>query len=242
MSTTTSAPTVLVVQNSPGGGPRRVGDWLAEAGLRLEVVYAVEQPLPGTLAHDAVMVMGGGYLPDEDDRAPWLPATRSLVGQALDAGRPVLGICLGGQLLAHVAGGVVESAVATENGSVPVRLRPDAETDALFGGLPAVVPAIEHHSDAVTTLPDGAVWLAETDRCPFQAFRVGEVAWGTQFHPEIGPDQVLRWDADKLRAQGYDRDELYAAAVADEPISTPVWREVVDRFATVVAGRALTGA
>lgn len=231
-------PSVLVVQHSSGGGPRRVGDWLREAGLTLDVVYAAERPLPETLTHRAVMVLGGGYLPDDDARAPWLPATRSLVAQALDRDVPVLGICLGGQLLAHVAGGRVEGDVVEETGSVPVTLRPEAGTDALFAGLPAVVPAVEHHVDAITALPPEAVWLAETERCRYQAFRVGEVAWGTQFHPEITPGDLLRWDADDLRAKGHDRAALHAAALADEPLATPVWRTVVERFAGVVRERA----
>jgi len=229
---------ILVVQHSPGGGPRRVGDWLREQGLELEVVYAAEQPLPETLTHHALMVMGGGYLPDEDERAPWLPATRALVAEALAREVPVLGICLGGQLLAHVAGGGVEGAVVEETGSVPVTLRPEAATDRLLGGLPGVVPAIEHHVDAITALPPEAVWLAETARCAYQAFRVGEVAWGLQFHPEITPADVRRWDAEELRAKGHDPEAVYAAALADEPLATPVWRAVTERFADVVRERA----
>lgn len=232
------APTVLVVQNQPGGGPRRVGEWLEGAGLRLDIVYGPEREPSATADYDAVLVLGGGFMPDDDTRAPWLAATRAVVARALDEQTPVLGICLGGQMLAHVAGGVVQAdAGAPETGSVPIRIRPDADGDRLFGGLPPVVTAIEHHIDAVTKLPAGAVWLAETDLCPFQAFRVGEVAWGTQFHPEVTPDSLLTWDADKLRAQGFDRTALHAAAVADEPASTPVWRTVVGRFAELVKER-----
>ncbi|GIG68420.1 type 1 glutamine amidotransferase [Phytomonospora endophytica] len=232
-------PRVLVVQNHEGGGPRRVGEWLVEAGLRLDLVHGPERAPSETAVHDAVLVLGGGFMPDDDARAPWLAATRAIVRRALDEGTPMLGICLGGQLLAHVAGGVVEADVgAPETGSVPIRVRAEAEDDRLFGGLPPVVTAIEHHIDAVTRLPEGAAWLAETDICPFQAFRVGEVAWGTQFHPEVAPDSLLSWDAEKLRAQGLDKAAVYEAAVADEPLATPVWRSVVGRFAEVVRERA----
>ncbi|NUW45461.1 type 1 glutamine amidotransferase [Nonomuraea rhodomycinica] len=225
---------VLIVQNSRSGGPGRLGGWLEDMGLRLDVVHAYDgAPVPARLRHDAMIMMGGGYLPGEDDRAPWLAPTRGLVAEALAGQVPFLGICLGGQMLAEVAGGeVTGDAGAPENGSVPVTLRPETATDALFHGLPPVVPAIEHHVDAITALPPDAVWLAETERCPYQAFRVGGRAWGVQFHPEVLPERIRTWEVD-----GFDPDEVYAGAVADEPVSTPIWREVATRFAKLVAER-----
>ncbi|MGW0484972.1 type 1 glutamine amidotransferase [Nonomuraea sp. NPDC003214] len=222
---------VLIIQNSRSGGPGRFGGWLEEAGLRLDVVHAHEgAPVPDRLTHDAMIMLGGGYLPSEDDRAPWLAPARRLVGEAIERGVPLFGICLGGQMLAEVAGGeVTGDAGAPENGSVPVTIRPEAAADALFQDLPPVVPAIEHHKDAITALPPGAVWLAETERCPYQAFRVGEQAWGVQFHPEVLPERIRQWEVD-----GFDPDEVYSRAVADEPVSTPIWREVAARFAKLV--------
>lgn len=228
----TTSKQVLIIQNTPTGGPKRVGDWLAQTGLDLTVIKGFEEELPATLDHDGLIVLGGGYLPDADDRAPWLAATRELVSQALRRDVPVLGICLGGQLLAHVGGGVVTGDVgAPENGSTPITLRPETAGDPLFDGLPRLVPAMEHHVDAITKLPPDAVWLAQTDRCPHQAFRIGSNAWGLQFHPEVLPESILNWDAESLRGQGFDRDELHRRAVADEPVSTPVWHELINRFA-----------
>ncbi|MER7503062.1 type 1 glutamine amidotransferase [Nonomuraea pusilla] len=223
------------MQNSRSGGPSRWGAWLEEAGLTLDVVHGHKgDPLPGGLDdHDAMIMLGGGYLPGDDERAPWLAPARRLVGEAVAEGVPLFGICLGGQMLAEVAGGeVTGDAGAPENGSVPVTIRPEAGSDPLFHGLPPVVPAIEHHKDAVTRLPPGAVWLAETAACPYQAFRVGDRAWGVQFHPEVLPARVREWEAD-----GFDPAEVYARAVADEPVSTPVWREVAGRFALTVRTR-----
>lgn len=222
---------VLVVQNSRSGGPSRWGAWMEEAGLRLDVVHAYDgAPVPDRLEHDAMIVLGGGYLPGDDHRAPWLAPTRKLVAQALADEVPLFGICLGGQMLAEVAGGeVTADAGAPENGSLPVTIRPEASGDPLFHGLPGVVPAIEHHVDAITALPPGAVWLAETESCPYQAFRVGVRAWGVQFHPEVLPARIREW-----RADGFDPDEVYARAVADEPVSTPIWHQVARRFADLV--------
>lgn len=228
--------TVLVVQNTPSGGPRRVGAWLREAGLGLDVVRAHDgEPLPESLGPRALVVLGGGYLPDEDGRAPWLPTVRSLTAQALEQGSPMLGICLGGQLLAHVAGGEVRGRHgAPECGSTPVRLRAAAADDVLFGRLPAVTPAIENHVDAITRLPSDAVWLADSERCPHQGFRVGDAAWGVQFHPEVAAEHLRQWNGERLRTLGFDPERLYERAVADEATSQPVWRAFTHRFARVV--------
>lgn len=234
-----SRPTALVIQNGAKGGPGRVGEWLTAEGIDLEIGHGYETDLPPRLTHDAIIVLGGGYLPDADDKAPWLAATRDLVRQALDDGKPVLGICLGGQLLAHVAGGAVEGDVgAPENGSTPITIRSAAANDRLFHSLPGVVPGIEHHVDAITALPPGAVWLAETERCPYQAFRVGDFAWGTQFHPEISPERVRAWNPEPLREQGFDPEQIYAQAEADDEAASEVWETVTRRFAATIRERA----
>ncbi|WP_405935356.1 type 1 glutamine amidotransferase [Streptomyces sp. NBC_00726] len=226
---------VLVVQNTARGGPGRVGDWLSTAGLGLRVLrpYAGEA-LPSALGGRPLVVLGGGFLPDDDERAPWLAATRRLVGQALTDGTPMLGICLGGQLLAQVAGGTVRAAHGEpEYGSTAIRLRPEAVDDPLFAGLGETVPAIERHIDAITRLPAGAVWLASSDSCPYQAFRVGNRAWGVQFHPEAEARNIATWDRDRLAAQGVDRDRLHARAVADEEATAAAWSVFTERFAAV---------
>jgi GMP synthase-like glutamine amidotransferase len=212
--------------------------WLHDAGLHLTVVRAdAGEPLPTHLDHQALLVLGGGYLPWEDERAPWLPRVRSLVDQALHQGTPMLGICLGAQLLAHVAGGTVRGRHgAPESGSVPIRLRADARQDPLFGALPTVTPAIEHHVDTITELPPEALWLAESEQCPYQGFRVGDAAWGVQFHPEADAARVRRWDRAHLRAQGFDPDRLHAQALADEPASAAAWEAFTHRFAGIITG------
>lgn len=239
MTQTRPGPTALVIQNDEKGGPGRVGDWLTAEGIHLDIVHGYRADPPTHLDHDAVIVLGGGFLPDADDKAPWLATTRDLVRQALDRGNPVLGICLGGQLLAHVAGGEVTGDVgAPENGSTSITIRPDAASDPLFRSLPETVPAIEHHVDAITALPSGAIWLAETERCPYQAFRIGRAAWGTQFHPEISPERVRAWDPQPLRDQGFDPDQVNTRAEADDAIARGIWETVTRRFAAVVRQHA----
>lgn len=231
---------VLVVQNTAGGGPGRVGVWLREVGLELDVRRPFEgEGLPEELGGRPLLVLGGGYLPDDDERAPWLPATRRLTRQALDAGTPFLGICLGGQLLAQVAGGTVRASYGhPEFGSMPIRLRPEASGDPLLRGLGVTVPAIERHVDAITELPPGAVWLASSEACPYQAFRVGGCAWGTQFHPEAEAGRIGEWDAEGLAAHGLDAGRLLARAREDEPAAIRAWSEFTRRFAGVCTGAA----
>jgi GMP synthase (glutamine-hydrolysing) len=235
-----TAARVLAVQHIAAGGPRRLGDWLADDGLDLDVVTAFDgSPLPRLPGYQGLIVLGGGFLPDDDERAPWLAATRELVGEAVRDGLPMLGVCLGGQLLARVAGGTVAARHGEpECGSTRLTLRQEAGEDALFHGLPGRVTAIERHVDAITALPPGAVWLARSDRCPYQAFRVGERAWGLQFHPEVDAEGIGSWDPDRLAALGFDRAELHRAALRDEPAAAEVWRELSRRFAGVVRARA----
>lgn len=238
MNGSAGIPRVLVVQNGPDGGPGRFGEWLTENGLSLDVVHGYDTsrpPVPEQLSHQAVVVLGGGYLPDEDDRAPWLAPTRAVVAQALKAEVPVFGICLGGQMLAQVAGGSVRGEHGhPEIGSTALSMRPEAAEDRLFGGLPEQVTAIQNHVDAITALPPGAPWLMESERCPYQAFRVGESAWGVQFHPEARAEKTHTWEPERLRRLGFDPEEVRDRADRDEPAAVPVWREVARRFATVV--------
>ncbi|MZD09233.1 type 1 glutamine amidotransferase [Streptomyces sp. SID5785] len=226
---------VVVVQNTQGGGPGRVGTWLRAAGADVEVVRPFDgDALPESLDGRALLVLGGGFMPDDDARAPWLPGTRRLAREALDGGTPYLGICLGGQLLAQVAGGAVRAAHGSpELGSTPIRLRPEAATDPLLHGLGSGVPAIERHVDAITELPPGAVWLASSELCPYQAFRVGPRAWGTQFHPEVSADRIARWDPAALAEHGLDRGRLLARARAAEPAAGAAWSAFTRRFAEV---------
>ncbi|MET8575367.1 type 1 glutamine amidotransferase [Streptomyces sp. NPDC005012] len=234
-------PTALVVQNFPGGGPGRWQDWLGETGLDCEVVEAhTGAPLPDGLAgrYAALVILGGPLMPDDDARAPWLPAARALAREALGSGLPYFGICLGGQLLAQVAGGEVRAEHGTpEAGSTPLTLLPAVVDDPLFHGLPEQVTAIEHHVDAITVLPPDAAWLARSTTCPHQAFRVGSTAWGVQFHPEVAAERIAHWNPDRLARNGFDHGDLLERARRDEPAAAEVWRTVAHRFGRLAANR-----
>ncbi|MCF4120009.1 type 1 glutamine amidotransferase [Antribacter sp. KLBMP9083] len=227
---------VLVVQNSPTSGAGRLDDWLADAGI--EPVLTPGDDLPPDLAGFAgLILLGGGFVPDDDERHPWLAHERSLVSAALSAEMPILGICLGAQLLAYVAGGTVTAQSGeTERGMCALRVLPSAAGDPVFALLTEVGPLwmIQNHQDSVTALPAGAELLATSDACAVQAFRVGSSAWGLQFHPEVRPERIADWNEAALSAQGIDRAALATAALerADENATQAealvrAWAEVV---------------
>jgi GMP synthase (glutamine-hydrolysing) len=232
----TGAPRILVVENSPGSTIDRFGRWWREDGLEVHVVRAHSEFLPELDGYDALVLLGGGFMPTDDDGASWLPRERALTLEALGSGLPFLGICLGGQLLAVVGDGEVEAKSGRpENGSTPIDILPSADDDPLFRGMPPIVSVIENHEDTITKLPYGAILLASTERCVNQAFRLGESAWGVQFHPEASADRVERWDHERLLAIGIDSDELVRRAAEDERESGPIWRGFAARFAEIVA-------
>lgn len=208
---------VLVVLNSPTSLMGRLEQWLPEAGL--EPVLTPGAELPENLDGFAGLVLlGGGFMPDDDLHHPFLARERRLATEALDAGLPLLGLCLGGQLLAHVTGGgVTAQSGETERGMCALTVLPVAADDPLFGNLPGIPDEplwmIENHEDSVTALPPSATLLVSSGECPIQAFRVGERAWGLQFHPEARPERVATWDEAALSEQGIDRAALAAAAM-----------------------------
>ena len=233
-------PRVVVVQNSARSGPGRLVEWLAEEGIDAVVVDGPDLPehlAGGPVPVDGLVLLGARFMPDDDEQAKFLPRERALVGEALAASVPVLGICLGAQLLTLVAGGeVTADSGETERGSCSVDLLAAARDDSLFAGLTGYdeLRMIQNHKDSITALAPGAVHLATSEQCRVQAFRVGAAAWGVQFHPEVSAARLADWDEAKLAADGFDKAALLAAATADAPVNTEQARALVGAFAGIV--------
>ena len=232
--------TVLVVQHEASTGAGWFGGWLTDVGLTLDVVHPyLGADLPPLDGYDGVLVLGGAMGPADDDRCPWLPATRALLVEAVDRSVPTFGICLGGELLAQACGGVVSRGrVGPELGVHPVHLRPEAAGDAVFGGLPATAAVVQWHWEEISTLPENAVWLGAGAAYPHQAFRVGSAAWGVQGHPEVTTAIAAAWareDSPLLVAAGRRPESLVAEIAAAEQELTGTWAPLAARFADVVA-------
>jgi len=183
---------VLSVTHGPGV-PGGIFDEVAEAsGHELErwvvPLGGVPQPAP---SYDAVMVFGGSMHPDQDAQHPWLEREEAFLRDALAEDVPVVGVCLGAQMLARSAGAPVRPAPASEVGWFEVELTPAGRDDPVLGVLPERTETFQWHSYTFG-VPDGAAELARSDLCT-QAFRAGRRAWGLQFHAEVTQRMVEGW-------------------------------------------------
>jgi len=195
-------PHVRVLQHVAPEGPGLIERALAEKGITVALTRPdLGDPVPTDLEDAAgLLVMGGPMGVYEADRFRFLADEERLVERALHAGAPVLGVCLGSQLLAHVLGARVAPGPKKEIGWFDVTLTAEAAADPLFGGAPRVFCPLHWHGD-VFELPGGAVSLARSELTLHQAFRYGENAHGLLFHLEADIEQVAamaRLFADEL--------------------------------------------
>jgi GMP synthase-like glutamine amidotransferase len=229
---------LLVIENDPTDDIRRLGEWLTSAGLRLSVVRPhAGEPLPETLDGYAALIVMGGEQSAYDTGVEWFPRLESLLRKAVRYHVPTLGVCLGGQLLAQALGGRVErSEQGLEIGAKLVAKRDIAAEDPLFGPIPFAPDVIQYHSDEISVLPAGAVLLAASTYYPHQAFRVGDRAWGIQFHIETDTEMFANW------ATGLEDAETLVAGVEERQDDVrEVWQPFAARFADLALGRTVEG-
>ena len=233
----------LVVTHSASEGVGNVGTWLEAAGVELVVVEPWNgEALPADPgSYDALVVMGGPQQAYDDGSAPWIRPTKELLRAAVAERVPTLGVCLGGQLLAEATGGRVEKGEAgVEAGARLVAKRDAAWEDELFADVPFTPTVVQWHEDAIVDLPPGAVHLASSSKYAHQAFRVGDRAWGLQFHIETPPEMVRHWGAEygaAVEEAGLDPVALAERAVEELDEVEACWRPVVERFAALAQGR-----
>lgn len=187
---------VLAIVHQADAGPGVFAEAIAAAGHELDEwrLPEVSQPPAEPATYDAVFTLGGAMNADQGDRHPWLARENQLLGDLIERGTPLLGLCLGGQLVAGAAGAKVGRAHRPEIGWHEVRLTSEGRADPLFGPLAPSFEAFEWHSYEFALPPD-AVGLAESDVC-LQAARIGERAWAIQFHPEVSAADVRAWIGD----------------------------------------------
>ncbi len=227
---------LLVVQPDAKCPLGRFGPWLHNAGARHHVVrpYAGE-PVPCTVDADGLVVLGGDMGANDDAEHPWLSDVRALLRQAVDDDIPTLGICLGGQILATATGGTVaRGAAGMESGVIEVTRRQESGPDELLDDLAWPILQGSMHRDAVTDLPPGAAWLAQSAAYPHQSFRVGRSAWGVQFHPELSPERYREWAA--YAREDEHTTERIEAGIAQFDEHDPQVREAAHALAASFAG------
>lgn len=183
---------ILALTHGDNVGPGVFEDAVRAAGHELVERNIARDGVPDERA-DAAIVLGGAMHPDQEDRHPWLAPELRYLEQELERGTPLLGVCLGSQLIARAAGARVFQSSEPEVGWLPVEVTAEGTADPVAAALPQRFDAFQWHH-YTHDLPDGAVELARSPVCT-QAFRVGR-AWGVQFHPEVRAEQVESWLAE----------------------------------------------
>lgn len=233
------APRLLILQNSPSAPAGVVGDQLARGGAVLDTRLPLDgDPLPSNPdGHDGLLVLGGPMSANDDADHPGLEAERRLIRAFAASGRPVLGICLGAQLIARAFGAEVRKHDIPETGFTRIDLTDDATGDALLGGFDALPRLMHWHYDTFD-LPDGAVLLATNGVCRNQAFRLGQAVHAVQFHPEVTAEIIRDW-LRRFRAEGVSPDAIPAddleAQMRDHlAVAEAVGRTLADRWLALV--------
>lgn len=187
---------ILAIVHQRDAGPGVFAEAIREAGGELdEWTPAVRQQPPASPPdYDAALVLGGAMNADEEERHGWIGEEKALLRELLAREVPLLGLCLGGQLVAEAAGAAPRRASRPEIGWHQVEVTPEGADDPLLGPLAPAFEAFQWHSYEFP-LPAGAVPIARSEVC-LQGARIGERAWALQFHPEVSRADALHWIED----------------------------------------------
>jgi GMP synthase (glutamine-hydrolysing) len=184
----------VAVQHVPYEHPGLIAEAASRRSVELRLCHPYRsEPLPSSEEIDGLVVMGGPMGVSDTAEHPHLAREAELIAAMVRAGRPVLGVCLGAQLLAHALGASIYRGERAEIGLGTVSLTPAGREDPVLGSLEAdTLPVVHWHQDTFD-LPDDASWLARSALFPHQAFRVGKRAYGFQFHLEVNRELAEAW-------------------------------------------------
>ncbi len=198
----------LAIVHQGDAGPGVFADAMHSGGVQLDTWLPAEEELPPSDLGDyaAVITFGGAMHADQESTHPWLADEKALLRQLLEHGTPLLGVCLGAQLLAAAAGATVGRAREPEIGWHDVEVTAEGARDPLLAPLAPGFNGFQWHSYEFA-LPPGAVPLARSEVC-LQAFRLNDTAWGIQFHAEVTRADAEAWIADYRSDEDAVRIEL----------------------------------
>jgi GMP synthase-like glutamine amidotransferase len=182
---------IVCLQHVDYEGPEKIADWATDRGHTLETVIPLFESFPDIADFDMLVVLGGPMGADDEAAYPWLAAEKRFIAQAVGAGRRVLGVCLGCQLVAEAIGGRAHPHAVREVGWFPVRLTPTGRYGRSLSVFPDTFVAGQWHGDTYE-LPEGVKTAAVSDACDNQAFEHGSGrVVGLQFHLEWTPDALV---------------------------------------------------
>lgn len=208
---------ILVFQHVPFEPLGSLDRAFRQAGFRIRYLNFDRRPDDAAKLdrYHGLVVLGGPMAADRTDRYPHLAYECDAIADATERGLPVLGICLGAQLIARAIGGRTLRGRAPEHGWVAVSPTDMGRRDPLIGHVAPKEPIFQWHSDTFTLPPD-AVHLAESRSCRYQAFRCGDSVYGLQFHLEANRPLIERWLTAARHGSGLPGGALDSAAVLAE--------------------------
>ena len=211
---------IHVLQHVPFEGPAGIGDWAARKGHSISITPLFEHTeLPDQGGFDWLVVMGGPMGIHDVADHPWLEQEKGFLNETIGAGKTVVGVCLGAQLIAHTLGSRVFRNAHKEIGWLPIELTEQGRVSGPLAFLPHRLDVFHWHGDTFD-LPDGAIHLARSDGCEHQAFIYEDRVLGLQFHLESTPDSVadlVSNCSDEIIPGKYvqDADRMLAAVETD---------------------------
>lgn len=230
---------ILYIQNGEHDHPGLFGRVVAENGAALDVVHAWQgEPVPTVPNGWSGIVVGGGYMGAyETEEFPFLKDEMRLIQASHEADRPVLGMCLGAQLIAAALGGKVYPHAHKEIGFHDVYFTLEAESDPLWKGTPHTFQPVHWHGDTFSLPPD-SILLASSKLTPNQLFRAGRSVYGVQFHLEIDLPvltDMVETDNGWLPTNGVEPVELLLEATSALPKIEPIARKVFTRWTSLLS-------
>lgn len=238
-----TAPTILFIQNYATDPPHLVGRWLIEIGFKIEIIRAYDgEAIPDTLPSHikGVIALGGAMGAMDDHLHSWLAPERALLKKIVNADMPVIGICLGAQLLGAALGGEISRLGENEIGIYEITQV--AEDSIMTVGATALTT--QWHEDYVSVLPEGATLIAKSDTCPTQIYRVGELTYGLQCHPEADASIVALWENKPDNAfKNFEKSEAIVSIAdtvkARESELEMLWKPLIQNWGREVLARAI---